>query len=898
MVDTWAYLCIFLQNSRNHTDSFCNYNLFIVVSGTLCCSKENAMKPYVLPLNDSQADLETVGGKGMSLAKMINAGLPVPGGFHVTTEAYRCFVSENKLHFRIMEALDDANPELPASLETVSQVIGQFFIHGQIPPDIASAVSSAYSSLKNAPVAVRSSATAEDLPDASFAGQQETFLNICGADDVLIAVKKCWASLWTARAIGYRMKNNINQNTVALAVVVQELVFAESAGIMFTANPINGKRDEIVINSAWGLGEAVVSGAVTPDTVTVKKDTGRIIKRETAKKQVMTIRTEQGTSEVNVPDNQKYKAVLNKVQTMELARLGTKIEKFYEMPMDVEWAYADGKFAIVQARPITALPLDWTVPVKAVYARSSLAEHIPSPVTPLFATLGLELANEATTQMWDRIIDNGARDLVPSDGMYQAINGYVFGGVKMGGKNLLKIVKMSISQIGPMFSGSVARWQVARKELAAVVEAWEQVPVETLSASELLEGVQIVYGAACRYFTHIQTTLPAASSSEVLFTRLYNSLIRGKQDHESSVFLVGCETISLKAEKSLYDLHLWLKDNGALSDYVLQTPTEHQLAALNREHAPEGLPVNMWEEWRQRFQNHLEAFGRTAYEFDFAYNTPFEAPGPMLDAIKAFLEGKANNPYERQREAVQKREQATQAVLNRVGWPRKGWFLKLLRWAQETNPMREDSIFDMGMGHVLVRRMFAELGRRFVAGGALDQPDEIYWLEKSELLELISALEAGKALPNMVGSIPERKALWQEFRKVTPPVMLPEKSGWTKLVHGGEAVSKDGIIVLKGVGTSSGSVTAPACVLFGPEDFGKIKPGDVLVAVTTTPAWTPLFAIASAVVTDIGGPLSHSSIVAREYGIPAVMAARSATRLIKNGQMVTVNGAAGTVILE
>jgi pyruvate,water dikinase len=259
-------------------------------------------------------------------------------------------------------------------------------------------------------------------------------------------------------------------------------------------------------------------------------------------------------------------------------------------------------------------------------------------------------------------------------------------------------------------------------------------------------------------------------------------------------------------------------------------------------------------------------------------------------------EGKAQSI--RCQEAIEKREQATQAILKRIGWPRKSWFEKLLHWAHETAPMREDSIFDMGMGHPLIRRMFAELGRRFVAGGAIKSADDIYWLEKADVEELITFLEAGKTLPNIAERIPSRKAEWQGYLKITPPVMLPEKTGWNRFVHGEEAEKKDGKTILKGVGTSRGTITASARVLLGPEDFNSMKPGEVLVAVTTTPAWTPLFAMASAVVTDIGGPLSHSSIVAREYGIPAVMAARNATRHIQSGQLVTVDGTAGTVILE
>ena len=226
------------------------------------------MKSYVLTLSDSQAILETVGGKGMSLAKMIQAGFPVPNGFHITTEAYRAFVDANNLQTRILTDLKDVDPTLPTTLETASASISRLFADSAMPDEIANAIKGTYLTLDTShltlPVAVRSSATAEDLPEASFAGQQETYLNIRGEADLLDAVKKSWASLWTARAIAYRIKNNIDQNTVALAIVVQELVEAEAAGILFTANPINGKRDEMVINAAGDSVKPSSEGSFRP----------------------------------------------------------------------------------------------------------------------------------------------------------------------------------------------------------------------------------------------------------------------------------------------------------------------------------------------------------------------------------------------------------------------------------------------------------------------------------------------------------------------------------------------------------------------------------------------------------------------------------------------------------
>ena len=390
------------------------------------------MKPeYILTLSDPHATLENVGGKGMSLAKLTRAGLPVPGGFHVTTEAYRQFVAANDLQPKIIDALRMVDIAVPASLETASHSIYELFEHSHIPAEVSDAIVDAYQALEehHAVVAVRSSATAEDLPEASFAGQQETFLNIHGIDEVLDAVKDCWASLWTARAIAYRIQNKIDQNTVALAVVVQKLVFADAAGILFTANPITGKRDEVVINAAWGLGEAIVGGAVTPDTITVSKPKGKVIHRETTEKQVMTIRTEQGTQEQPVPDSLRKKPVLSDGQAAQLARLGIQIEELYGMPMDIEWTLAAGKFAIVQARPITSLPeapLEWTLPAvdAIVMARGSFAEFVPDPVSPLFATLAVPIARDATQKMMMDLV--GIKD--KDNYLFEVVNGYVYVG--------------------------------------------------------------------------------------------------------------------------------------------------------------------------------------------------------------------------------------------------------------------------------------------------------------------------------------------------------------------------------------------------------------------------------------------------------------------------------------
>jgi phosphohistidine swiveling domain-containing protein len=859
-----------------------------------------AKPDFIIPLSDTSADLSQVGGKGASLALLVAAGLPVPPGFHITTAAYRRFVTDHELQEQILAAVSIADPDQPATIEEASRRIRELFSRHAIPDEITEEIRRAYAGLGegDVPVAVRSSATAEDLPSASFAGQQETYLNIQGLSAVLEAVKKCWASLWTARAIAYRARQGIAPESVALAVVVQELVFADAAGILFTANPMNGNRDELVINAAWGLGEAIVSGKVTPDTLSVEKPTGRVFHRETAEKEVMTVRTESGTSETSVPDSQKKKEVLSEAQVTELVKLGMDIEKLYGIPMDIEWTLAASQFAILQARPITALPtieevapLTWPKPPRGImYGRTSFAEQIPNPVSPLFATLGLRMADIPTQELIRRFtkakVNYG----------YIPVNGYVFMIAGLSFRELVAYARMT-GKITRMVFHAREHCPAARQEFVQVIQEWEAKDAACLSPSELLSGAGLVFQESARLYTHLQAgTVPLSTMSEGFFTQFYNRLVRRKGDPSATTFLFGSETIALRAEKALFDMATWCGERLALADYLRQTPASQVAQAIPKPQPPTNLSTEDWAAWQVQFQAYLTKFGQMTYDLDFANPVPAEQPTVLLETIKMYLQGTGTDPYVRHQVTLERREKATTAILARLHWPLKGWFQGLLHWAQNSGPGREDSLADLGLGHPLIRRFLNELGRRLAEGGAIPDAKSIYWLVEAEVADLIAALETGKPLPDLSGCIPPRRAEWQRFLKLTPPAILPEKSKWSFLIPWHR--TSDDQSTLHGIGTSAGQVTARACVLIGPQDFLHMRPGDVLVAATTTPAWTPLFVMASAVVTDIGGPLSHSSIVAREYGIPAVMATGSATRRIHTGQIITVDGSSGAVMLK
>jgi phosphohistidine swiveling domain-containing protein len=866
--------------------------------------EEQVNTDFILPLDDQKATLALVGGKGASLARMAQAGLPVPDGYYVTTEAYRQFVSENRLQSQILKALEAVEISNPGSLESASQTIIKLFTGTPIPTDIANAVVLAYGSLpgENPAVAVRSSATAEDLPEASFAGQQDTYLNMRGADAVLDAVRRCWASLWTARAIGYRARQGINPDSVMLAVVVQSLVSADAAGILFTANPMNGRRDQMLINASWGLGEAVVGGLVTPDSLTLEVTSFRVIGREIGEKLVQTVQVDGGTAERSIPKNLRRLPVLSDEQATELAQFGLQIETLFGMPMDIEWALASGVFAIVQARPITALPepepsppTEWKLP-KGAYAamRNNIIELMTDPLMPLFKSFGLRAINTSMNRYMVGFL--GDTGVLPGEPII-AVNEYAYynGSVKFG--PMLKVILDSRGILKRMFSGAVERWtEEGRPHYLETVEMWEKSDWQALSATELLSAAGLLAEAAIdAYGALVSGVIPAAWMSEAWFTFIYK-LLKRRDGPPAPTYLMGFDSLPIRAEKSLYDIAAWAKNSSELADYLESTPTPQLVSYLDSNQTPPGVDVDDWRDWQLRFQAHQQKFGHTIYNLDFGNPVPADDPAPVIETLKMYLSGEGTNPHERQRDSAERREAATQAMLERLNGRRLKSFQKNLERAQKYAPLREDGLADVGLSYPLLRQMFFELGRRFVVGGLIEKPEDIYWLEGAEVEDAVVRLDAGLGLKNLTDVIPPRKATWRAARRAVPPMALPQiKIFGVDLM---ELRAKKGKgDSLKGVAASPGTVTAPACVLHGPEDFSKMKMGDVLVASLTTPAWTPLFARASAVVTDIGGPLSHGSIVAREYGIPAVLGTGAATTRITHGETITVDGTKGKVYL-
>jgi pyruvate,water dikinase len=870
-------------------------------------------EPLILALDSPEATLERVGGKGASLARLAAAGLPVPRGFHLTTAAYRRFVEENHLAESVLAAAARARAGDPATLDRASEDIRVLMLHGTMPADLAARIVTAYESLGAPSVAVRSSATAEDLPEMSFAGQQDTYLDVRGADAVLNAVRLCWTSLWTARALGYRARQAISSHDVALAVVVQELVPADAAGILFTADPRTGAREVMVVNAAWGLGDSIVGGHVTPDTFVVNARTGVVESEEISDKAVMTLRAPEGTREGPVPADQRQRASLSKPQVVALAAFGRRIEDLYGRPMDIEWALAGERLFMLQARPITALPaprpvLDWTPPrARSRYFRGSVIELLPDPLSPLFATMALPCWNASMRTLMSEL----APRLKVSAHMHvlTTINEYAYYEFGLTSWQWLRLVALMVSRFPGILARTLgrgeARWaENARPRYLQVTAKWAACDLHHMPATRLLDGAREIVQQAADYYVTIQSgILPSAFISEALFTMAYNRLAKRPDDPAALIFVLGFDSAPISAEKSLYDLGQWLRAHTALAGYLSRATSADIADAYFSGSAP--TPVadgDGWVEFRRRFGNHLDRFGHTVYDLDFVKRVPAEAPEPLIDALKQYLTGQTQSPYERQARSASARMQATQLLAGLTG-PRARLFKRLLPWAQRSAPLREDALADVGLGWPVLRRMMRESGQRLVTVNALADPDDVFWLTLGEAADAARAIDTGQPAEDYRGRVDQRRARWEQVRLVTPPAALPIKGGARILgidfsAWGPSRTNQAGRATIKGQGASPGRVTGPARVIRGPAEFGTMESGDILVARITTPAWTPLFALAAGIVTDVGGALSHSSIVAREYHIPAVLGTGVATERIRSGQRITVDGDHGVVSLS
>lgn len=788
---------------------------------------------WIRSLKDVDAEqLDVAGGKGANLARLLRLGFPVPAGFVITTEAYRAFLAAARLSSCAESDALDAG------------VLDDSISRASIPTDLSAAILSAYRQLEAggaARVAVRSSGTAEDLATASFAGQHDTFLNVAGEEALLAAVRACWASLWAPRAVAYRSQQGWNSHvaSLALAVVVQVMVPADAAGVVFTADPLTGDRDVTTISAVRGLGERLVSGEALADEWVVRGAEATCL---------------------HAPEH-----TLTSEQALAIASLARRTARALGAPQDVEWAIAGGDMFIVQARPMTALPepsepVAWVAPAPGGWMRNfRLGEWLPDPVTPLCDTWLIACLEAGEVAAEGR--DFGLR---PRQPYHVLVNGWYFSSPIGGGVALSDAVRLLVRHpiVIATFVLSLSRPRLAeRPVLAPIARRWradllpryqrlvaswqENGRVETATPPELIHMIDAVGEIAGEYLWDFSILGGHAWKVERALAAFYRQYLSGQLALGHQELLLGLPSAFPSMPPHAVQSLDWVR------------PT---LGELTQQHADAG-------NGDAARRAHME---RQRHEAEAACRARLTRRTGLLRRFNALL-------ALAQRYAMLREEQA-------------GWFT---------------------FGWPLLRRAVLRLGDDLRTSGAIERADDVFFMTRSEAHAHLMPGTATRFQDSgdLRTSIAARRREWERQRRLSPPLTVGTPPGARVIARAVEVMrTPDGVQrkgtdqwnathILRGMPASPGRASGSVRVVRGPEDFERFLPGEVLVAQVTAPAWTPLFAHAAAVITDGGSLAAHASLVAREYGIPAVVGAGDATMRLRDGQRVTVDGSAGVVEL-
>ncbi|WP_017199003.1 PEP/pyruvate-binding domain-containing protein [Arthrobacter sp. M2012083] len=891
--------------------------------------------------------LPRVGGKAANLGELARVGLPVPRGFCLTTDAYRRALSGVGLE-SVFAALEEASASGMDASDTSASGMDQLnelpararslVLDAGVPEGIAEAVRSAYEDLgDNVPVAVRSSATAEDLPFASFAGQQDTFLNVVGVDSVLDAVSRCWASLWTDRAVTYRTTNGIDHGTVSLAVVVQEMVNAVTAGVMFTANPVTGNRYETVIDASPGLGEAVVSGAVNPDHYVVDAQHGAVVERALGDRQVeIRARPGGGTERFERSgqpgiESPQPQPCLSDRQVLELAKLGLEVQDHYRAPQDTEWAIDDdGKLWLTQARPITTLyPQTTRTPPAAgehAFLNFSLAQGLTRPLTPMgLAGIRLIASSVAKTAAFDvpdprsgppayyeagqRIFfdftavlrSRVGRTIVPRvfdvmEARSAAIMRGLFDDPRFA--VTIKTPRKLIRHVAPvaakyrvpeslfrgLFRPSTAMRRVER--LSTELRSTFSVP-SGATPHQRLGHVQRILGE--EVFATVPQVLPLPALGFAMLA-LVRRILGDQAPYSELQTVVRGLPNNVTTEM---DLALWQvaseirEDPAAVASMVARTPAE-----LAEQHRAAKLPAAA-QAGLERF---LRKYGhRAVAEIDLGMPRWSDDPTHILGVIANYLrlsDGAEAPDQQFTQAALDADEQVARFVARaRAKSPLHAVIVRLaLDRTRRFAGLRELPKYNLVLGLSAARKQLLLIGDELVAARRIERVEDIFFLD----LDDVEIALAGDDVHEVVAE--RRAAYHQELRRRhIPRVLLSDGTEPEATPGRNEGKQRPG--TLSGSPASAGLVSAPARVIMDPVG-AHLEPGEILVAPSTDPGWTPLFLTAGGLVMEMGGANSHGAVVAREYGIPAVVGVPDATSRIRTGQRITVDGAAGTVSIE
>ncbi|MGK7376199.1 phosphoenolpyruvate synthase [Planococcus sp. 1R117A] len=882
------------------------------------------MEKYVLNFTEiNRNHLPLVGGKGANLGELAGAGFPVPTGFCVTTSAYRKLIQSSTKMEELFALLDKLSPEEFDQIRLVASQIREHLVSLPMPEDIKREILSAWKSAgEKQSYAVRSSATAEDLPNASFAGQQDTFLNVIGAEALLSAVQNCWASLFTDRAISYRAKNGFGHRSVYLSVVVQEMVFPEVSGIMFTADPITGHRHTISIDASFGLGEALVSGLVSADLYQVRHN--QIFYKQIAKKELAIYALPKGgtINKALSPAFQEIQALPNH-KILQLAEIGQQIENHYGSEQDIEWGLVGGEFKILQSRPITSLyPLPFVNDEQFhVFINFGYIQMMTDPMQPLsFSLLSnvTNFINKNTVAPENRVLREaggrafadftGALTLPPvrhrllklmsgmdellASALSEAISRSEFQRVNVPKKTvLLRLRRIAPMAVPVAFKVAANYWfkdpAKANSKATNFINRYVKATELKLQKVTGPERIRMIEQGMGNMFPQVLSKIIPYFITGMLASEALKKKLDQRLGKEQSALLLGRLYKSLSGNVTT-EMGLQL---GDLADFIREKPELiHYLQTVDHESFYAGLgdiPGGM--EFKQKLDRFLMKYGaRCIGEIDMAKPRWQEDPAQLISSIISNLQTMAYGEHRKRFEQGKKdAEAAGQEIIRQFSGIDQRYVAKLVKLYRNLMGMREHHKFALVKLMYLYKLAILEEAEFLVHKGKLFQTQDIFFLSSEELIGLLEG-QSSKNLPEVIESRKKQHDL--NYKLKTPRVMTSDG----EMIEGKPRAAKGPKDALIGTPVSSGSVTGVARVVLRAED-AQLNPGEILIAPYTDPGWTPLFTSAVGLVTEVGGMMTHGSVVAREYGIPAVVGVDMATELIKDGDVIKVDGTNGYV---
>ncbi|WP_063002989.1 rifamycin-inactivating phosphotransferase [Nocardia salmonicida] len=861
---------------------------------------------FVLGFDEvDRTQVAIVGGKGANLGELSRIdGVEVPDGFCVTTEAFaRTVAGASSLDDRLDE-LSRLEPGDRAAISVLSEQLRRAVEELVVPDEVAETILAAHARLGiDGAYAVRSSATAEDLPTASFAGQQDTFLNVVGAAAILEHVRRCWGSLFTERAVTYRLRNGFDQKKIQMSVVVQRMVFARAAGILMTADPVTSDRTVVSIDAGFGLGEALVSGLVNADVYQVRDDhiTGKTI--ATKKVAVESVPTGGGTQVSEIARERRNEPVLSNDEVLRLARLGRRIEAHFGSPQDIEWCSDGDGFRIVQSRPITTL---FPIPVAAdgenhVYVSVGHQQMMTDAMKPLGISVW-QLTSKAPMR------DAGGRLFVDVTAMMSAPTkgaALVAGLGKsdpLMGDALRTVLERDnfVRQVPEEDSDApAAPFGIAAEEIETDPDIVTELIAESEASLTALRGeIANLSGPALLDFIRsdiqeelrrvlfaprgLQVIMAAMDATEWLNDRLREWL--GEKNAADALTQSVPGNVTSEMGLALLDVADVIRPHPEVVAYLERIEADDFLVGLAD--FPGG------DETRAAIEDFLVEYGmRCAGEIDITRPRWSERPvtlvSTILGNIKNFGPRAGRLRFEDGlRDAQQKQQQILRALRALPDGEQKAVETeRMIERVRTFSGYREYPKYGMVSRYFLYKQALLREAERLVESGVLREADDLFFLRFDELHEVVRTHRVDQEL------VAARKDAFRSYQSLTAPRVLTSDGEALTGAYRREDLPAD---ALPGLAVSAGTIEGRARVI---SDIAQadLASGDILVTAYTDPSWTPLFVGIAGLVTEVGGLMTHGAVIAREYGLPAVVGVEHATELIRDGQRIRVNGTDGYV---